>query len=486
MRLARKLLFYCFTAAYLIGCPLTIAYALGYLYEPGTEHGLVQTGLISLSTTPPGATVYLNNKRYTKKTPAILRGLLPGEYQVRVALREHRSWSRAVTVQGAKAAAHERILLAPSVWRPQTVLAEPFAQLLPLSGGRFAVLLAGPTLGEAMALDVRDALPRPLLPVLSPWRQARLIDQFAVAGAPALLARVEIRGDEHLIWVDVRPEETVIEDLSRFLLHRPVWAMAQPNRKHRLVLFDDETLVALDDPAAPGGILASGVRGAGLDGRWVYLLRRSGMLERLDVDGRDREPLLQDEHLARSLFGTRGFFKILAPDDAFVLFWGEQGRLLGNRLPYRFARGGVTGVVQDPDRPRLLLWRRDAVGVLEYGDAEPDEKLFERGPRLWWLAWPLTRVEQAFWAHEGSHALLRDGDELRLLELDPSAPAPPVDIVPVKHKTGVLYAESEGAVYYLGAADGRLMRLAITPARELLTLPRPDRATTTPPAGVRR
>lgn len=484
MRLVRRLVFYLFAVAYLIGCPLTIAYALGYLYEPGTEHGLVQTGLIALSTEPPGATVYLNNKRYTKKTPTLLRGLLPGAYQLRVSLRDHQAWTRTVGVEGAKAAAYEHILLAPSAWRPETVVAEPFAQLVPLSGDRFAVLLAGPTLGEAMVLDVRERQPRPLLPVLSPWRQARLIDQLAVAGAPALLARVEVRGGERLIWLDVRSEDTAIEDVSRYLLTRPVWA-GEPSGKHRFVLFDDGTLAALDDPAR--SVLAMDVRGAGLAGHRLYALQGSGRVNRMDLDGRERETLLHDAPLGRRLFGARGFFRIVVSNDRLLLFWGEQGRLLTNRLPYRFAREGITGLAPDPRTSRVLLWRRHAIGVLDDGPMEAEEpEAFARGPRLRWLIRGLTRVEQAYWAYDASHALVLDADMLRLVEIDLDAPMLAADVVPVKRKTGVLYTEPDGAVYFLSAVDGYLMRLEILPRRERLSLTLPDRRELTVPPGVRR
>ncbi len=483
MRLVRRLVFYLFAAAYLIGCPLTIAYALGYLYEPGTEHGLVQTGLIALSTEPPGATVYLNNKRYTKKTPTLLRGLLPGAYQLRVSLRDHQAWTRTVTVEGAKAAAYEHILLAPSAWRPETVVAEQFEQLVPLSGDRFAVLLAGPTLGEAMVLDVRERQPRPLLPVLSPWRQARLIDQLAVAGAPALLARVEVRGGERLIWLDVRSEDTAIEDVSQYLLTRPVWA-GEPSGKRRFVLFDDGTLAALDDPAR--SVLATDVRGAGLAGHRLYVLDASGRLDRMDLEGRDRETLLQHAPLGRRFFGAHGFFRIVAPDDRLLLLWSEQGRLLTNRLPYRFAREGITGLAPDPRTSRVLLWRRHALGVLDDGPVDEDPAAFARGPRLRWLIRGLTRVEQAYWAYDASHALVLDADMLRLVEIDVDAPTPSADVVPVKRKTSVLYTESEGAVYFLSAADGHLMRLALLPRRERLSLTLPARRELTVPPGVRR
>ena len=71
---------------------MTILYALGYILKPGMEQGLVKTGLIYISTVPSGASVYISNKRYTRRTPAILRDLTPGNYPIRISLKNHRSW----------------------------------------------------------------------------------------------------------------------------------------------------------------------------------------------------------------------------------------------------------------------------------------------------------------------------------------------------------------------------------------------------------
>ena len=44
--LLRRIFFYLFTAIYVVACPMTILYALGYLVKPGTEKGIVKRGLI--------------------------------------------------------------------------------------------------------------------------------------------------------------------------------------------------------------------------------------------------------------------------------------------------------------------------------------------------------------------------------------------------------------------------------------------------------
>src|SRR3989344_2619629 len=117
MPLFRKILFYVFLAGYLVACPVIVLYSLGYILTPGAGNGVAKAGLIDVSTLPPGATVYLGNKRYTQKTPAVISGLLPGQYRVTVYLKGYALWSREVSVQAEQAAVFDHILLLPKQWR---------------------------------------------------------------------------------------------------------------------------------------------------------------------------------------------------------------------------------------------------------------------------------------------------------------------------------------------------------------------------------
>ena len=55
MQLPRQIVFYLLVATYACACPLAIGYALGYLVRPGAAQGIVKTGLVSVASTPPGA-----------------------------------------------------------------------------------------------------------------------------------------------------------------------------------------------------------------------------------------------------------------------------------------------------------------------------------------------------------------------------------------------------------------------------------------------
>ena len=96
MILLRRILFYLFFIAYLVICPLIILYAFGYILQPNSERGMVKTGLISLASVPPGANVYIENKRYLSRTPTVIRDLIPGDYYVSMYLKDYQPASQVI------------------------------------------------------------------------------------------------------------------------------------------------------------------------------------------------------------------------------------------------------------------------------------------------------------------------------------------------------------------------------------------------------
>lgn len=107
---ARRLLFIIFILAFLVITPLVIAYASGYKFVLGKKV-IQKTGMLVLDTKPDGAKIYLNNKPrqlfFKKffngeesfiKTPAKIKNLLPGEYDVRLELEGFGEWKKTMTI----------------------------------------------------------------------------------------------------------------------------------------------------------------------------------------------------------------------------------------------------------------------------------------------------------------------------------------------------------------------------------------------------
>ena len=162
----RKILFYIFVLIYCLTCPVTILYALGYILKPGAERGIVKAGLIYLSTSPPGATVYVENRRFSEKTPTLIRGLLPGNYRVTVFLKNYRLWTREVSIEAEKAATFDKILLLPNVWTRETLLNEEFEDLIPVRSQRYLLLSKGDSPQDLLFYDLKEkeALAREICP----------------------------------------------------------------------------------------------------------------------------------------------------------------------------------------------------------------------------------------------------------------------------------------------------------------------------------
>lgn len=108
----RTLLFYLCVAVFIISLPFILSFALGYKFDTRTFR-FKKTGLISIKTQPGSAAVYFNSKLLKEKTPATITELLPGEYGIKLELKEHYPWVSRVKVEGGKVTQLEKIILFP-------------------------------------------------------------------------------------------------------------------------------------------------------------------------------------------------------------------------------------------------------------------------------------------------------------------------------------------------------------------------------------
>ena len=305
-------------------------------FRRGWAGGWVKTGLISLATEPSGASVYLGNRRYTQKTPTVLRDLLPGDYPVKLVLKDRQPWTRTVSVDAEKATVLERVLLLPRALTPRIILAGPFEQFTPVPNTRLVLLTAGPRASNVTVYDLEEE------------------------------------------QVQLKPKHGTIAQLTL------------EDRRHALKITSPVELTGLSPKT--------------------------------------------------------------------LLTMGERGELLANQAPYRVAEKGVLGIEPDVARQRALVWRKNALGIVRVTDDVVDlQWVFTRG----------SRIEQAFWVYEDSHALFRDGDRVWLLELETYGTPEPRELIRVARRSPVMYVEETGALYYLDD-EGALAGLNILPKRELL------------------
>jgi hypothetical protein len=87
----------CFVAFFALA-PVLVVYTTGEVYDWST-HRFVETGILSATTTPSGAKVYINGK-LAGSTPARVRFLAPGDYDVKVTKPGYDDWDKRLAING--------------------------------------------------------------------------------------------------------------------------------------------------------------------------------------------------------------------------------------------------------------------------------------------------------------------------------------------------------------------------------------------------
>jgi len=112
-KIKRKILFFLFIGAFLVITPYVILYASGYQidwHRPFSPLMVQKTGMTIIYSEPQGADIFLNGKKQkspgisllsdknTIKTPAKIKNLLPGSYDLKVEMAGYWPWERRITV----------------------------------------------------------------------------------------------------------------------------------------------------------------------------------------------------------------------------------------------------------------------------------------------------------------------------------------------------------------------------------------------------
>ncbi len=107
-----------------------VMYSTGYRFDFESAT-LKKTGVIAITTRPSGASVTINERRYTRKTPFTLRNALPGAYHIKLDLESYRVYEKDIEVLSNQVAEEHNIdLILKEI--PKTVSAENVNALISL------------------------------------------------------------------------------------------------------------------------------------------------------------------------------------------------------------------------------------------------------------------------------------------------------------------------------------------------------------------
>jgi hypothetical protein len=464
MIIFRKILFYLFFGLYLVLCPMIILYALGYIFTPKVEEGFAKTGLIHIETLPPNAFISIGNKRYLERTPATIRNLLSGPYDVKILLHGHRPWEREIKVEPGKAVNLEKVLLVPQSVKTRILAAESFEDLLPVPGTRYLLLKGAGHAGDLKIFDWKSEVLRSILPEAAPFRNAKLIKVFRVKESSFVILQVETPEGMKFLGCQLDKEESEVKDLSGLFEkgepYEILWEGDHPDylfawQGQDLSRLDLEKMIALPD-------FLSKIRGFGLFKNKIYALCGSSIV-RLGFHAKKGEEVLVEKGIfLENLFKDAGRYEIDFISNKAVVFRGERGELFSNVLPYRFVEEGIRGYQADTEGQKIVLWQKSRVGVLDFERPERRKEFFERGPEIEWTIENGHDIRQAYFVDDADSILFCDQDQVFLSRMGEYG-IPPEGIVTVRKGSGIIYAEKTGKLYYLESSRGELMAADILP-----------------------
>ena len=201
----------------------------------------------------------------------------------------------------------------------------------------------------------------------------------------------------------------------------------------------------------------------------MYMLKADNSLVEMGYDKSGEKVLLQDKDIGQKIFGESGFFRIMPLWDEILLFLGPGGALEANKLPYKFVDKGVLGVKPYPDKQKVLILKKDRVGILDFSKDNTGDVAFEQGPALTWVCPSGKDNKQAFWVYKGSHVLVQDGNKVMLHEIEDYGEVKVNELFEVKANTDMYYSDDSGKLYFVDKGTSRLKSVDIIPDTGSLT-----------------
>ena len=460
MLIFRKIIFYIFALIYLVVCPIIILYAFGYIMKPNISEPMLETGTVYLSSTPPGASIYIDKELSPNTTPALFEKLIPKKYKIALFLEKHNVWTDTLTIKSMEAITLDKIILIPKEWKRQLISSDKFTDLFSIPKMPFFIAKRGKRLQDYLVFNYKTKEFSKVVDLVSPYADLKVINIFSVDGSGVIIFQVSQDAGNKFVWADLTENKITLEDVTNLFPEIPQSVFWDPSDKYNIFTFQKNFVNRLDvKEKAIYPDFVEHLRGFGVSNKLLYVLKDSNIIFSMNYSKNSRTKILEDVDLGKSIFGEEGNFKIMPFFGDTIIFLGTNGELLANKLPYNFVTSGVKGIAFDKDNKRVLFHQNDRVGIIDFLRETTGSAAFEMGPKVSWVFTGGKDIRQVFWAYDASHVIFLDGNTVFLLNTSPHGSLRPIDLFEVKKGSSIFYSDVTGYLYYI---DGKSKEMVST------------------------
>ncbi|MBF0479426.1 MAG: PEGA domain-containing protein [Candidatus Omnitrophica bacterium] len=398
-----------------------------------------KTGIISLSSLPSGAKIYINGKLYASHTPTILRDLKTGEYEITLTADKFMPWKKTVPVMEGQASVLEDILLIPKVWPKRIVTTRVFKKIIPVDEKALLLLPGDNTVqgifvyrwsNPALSINLKNDNPAsnekiyPLFNApVSPFPN-ELEDIFTMPESTHFLLKLRNTTDpEKIIYTWVDPLSTPASftsstDISALFTNPPDKIFWSNDDEDNIFTLNNNTVSRLDiknQNLYPQ--IIKNIKGAGLRGRQIFVIDQSNHFNKFDYRQLKPETLTGDLDQLPKEFQDEQNYNIDILNDNMVVFLGLNGQLLWNNLPYMLIEQGCRGYLPVHQGRQIMVWTQNKIGIIDFTENRK-EGIFETGPSVKWIIENGSDITQAFLVNRGSQILFKDGSKVNLTDTE--------------------------------------------------------------------
>ncbi len=465
----RKFLFYILLAAYIVLTPSVIMYALGYTFDPEQRGLFNKTGLLSIITEPGGATVLVEGRKYSRKTPAAVRDLQPGLYGIEIQKRGYGSWKKQVEIQPEQATRLEPVILVPHRSSEEVISSEPFREFFPVL---VDFRIFGLTRQDLLGLTSFDIFMKREYEIgekIPGGQDIRIKEIKSKPGSSFMILKGEKEGKNKVFALDLSSQKK-FRDVTALMPEDPdmlEWDTKMPDRVYGI---EDGRVFAFNwKKGAVYPEIAREAAGLGVKNGRLYLLKNDAsvvMIQKKESEdgspaGEVIETLLGTESLKGGNYRIEVVKRDLFQKDL-IFFLGEKGEFLMNRQPFMVSPEDVRGVqyATHSEDEKAVFWTRTTLRVMNFKKESETSEI--PVPEFFTLTERGEDIRQVFWAYDDTHVIFLDGSRVFLAETRPPAPLVVRELFRVARGSRIFYTELGHYIYYLRDTDRALVRRKVT------------------------